>query len=83
LGTIFERTGMKQKEDYTIIASEVRGRDGIGVEIFRKGELIVEIFQDDSEKTRTVTIFKKNISLELLEECIQIFRKEIPWDFMD
>jgi hypothetical protein len=74
---------MNIKEDYTIVASDVRERDGIGVEIYRNNELVVEIFRDDTKKTRTVTIFKENISLELLEECIQIYKKEIPWNFID
>jgi hypothetical protein len=73
---------MKQQKDYTIIASDVRDRDGIGVEIYRDNKLIVEIFRDDTKKTRTVKIFKESLSLELLEECIQIFKKEIPWDFI-
>lgn len=74
---------MKQNKDYTIIASDVRERVGIGVEIYRNGELIVEIFRDDSKRTRTITVFKKSLSLELMQECIEIFKKEIPWDFND
>jgi hypothetical protein len=74
---------MKKEKDYTIVASDVRERDGIGVEIYRDNELIVEIFRDDTKKTRTVTIFKKSISLELLEESIQIFKDKIPWDFIN
>jgi len=74
---------MNIDKDYTIIASDVRQRDGIGVEIYRDNKLVVEIFRDDTMKTRTVTIFKETISLELLEECIQIFKGEIPWDFID
>jgi hypothetical protein len=74
---------MNIDKDYTIIASDVRQRDGIGVEIYRDNRLVVEIFRDDTMKTRTVTIFKETIPLELLEECIQIFKGEIPWDFID
>jgi hypothetical protein len=70
-------------KDRVIIASDVNTRDGIGVEIYRNDELVVEIFRDDTDKTRTVTIHKKEISLELIEESIQIFKKEIPWDFID
>ena len=74
---------MKLPENRTIVASDVSDRDGIGVEIYRKDELVVEIFRDDTEKTRTITIFKKDISLELMEEAIEIFKKEIPWDFIE
>jgi len=73
---------MKPHKDRTIIASDVSGRDGIGVEIYRNHELVVELFRDDSEKTRTITVFDKEISLKLMEEAIEIFKKEIPWDFI-
>ena len=53
-------------KDRTVIASDVSQRDGIGVEVYRNDELVVEIFRDDIKSTRTVTIFKKDISLELL-----------------
>tara|TARA_R110002020_G_scaffold393527_1_gene603708 strand:- start:517 stop:795 length:279 start_codon:yes stop_codon:yes gene_type:complete len=76
------RTQMKENKDRVIIASDVNERDGIGVEIYRNDELIAEIFRDDTEKTRKIRIFKENISLELMEECIQTFKKEIPWEFI-
>jgi len=34
------------------------------------------------KKTRTIQIFKENISLELMDEYIQTFKKEIPWNFI-
>jgi hypothetical protein len=74
---------MSETKDRVGVASYVNPRDGIGVEIYRDNDLVVEIFRDDTERTRTVTVFKEYISLELLEECIQIFRKEIPWDFIE
>lgn len=74
---------MELPKDRVIIASDVNKRDGIGVEIYRNHEMVVEIFRDDTHRTRTVTIYKKEISLDLLEESIQIFKKEIPWDFID
>ncbi len=75
---------MKIPKDRTIIASDVsNGRDGIGVEIYRNDELLVEIFRDDTQKSRTITLRKQDLPLELIEESIQIFRKEIPWEFID
>lgn len=74
---------MELPKDRIIVASDINTRDGIGVEIYRNDELVIEIFRDDTDKTRTVTIYKKEISLEFLEECIQTFKKEIPWDFID
>ncbi|MEG3660219.1 hypothetical protein V5097_22605, partial [Arenibacter palladensis] len=64
------RTKMKENKDRIVIASDVNERDGIGVEIYRNDELIAEVFRDDTEKTRKIRIFKENISLELMEECI-------------
>lgn len=74
---------MSFPKDRVVVASDVNPRDGIGVEIYRDNKLVVEIFRDDSERTRTVTVFKESISLELMEESIQVFKKEIPWDFIE
>jgi len=53
------------------------------VEIHRDDQLVVEIFRDETKFKRTLTIFKKDIDHEMLEECLEIFRKEIPWNFFD
>ena len=74
---------MKLHKDRTIIASDVSDRDGIGVEIYRNDKLVVELFRDDSEKTRTITVFDKEILLDFMEEAIETFKKEIPWDFIE
>ncbi len=70
-------------KDRVIIASDVSDRDGIGVEIYRDDKLVIEIFRDDTKRTRTVTLYQQDISLDLLEESIQTFKKEMPWDFID
>ena len=74
---------MSLPKDRVVVASDVNPRDGIGVEIYRDDELVVEIFRDDRDRTRTVSVFKESISLELMEESIQIFKKEIPWNFIE
>jgi hypothetical protein len=75
---------MELDKDRTIIASDIsNGRDGIGVEIYRDNELLVEVFRDDTKKTRTITLWKQDLPLDLIEESIQVFKKEIPWDFID
>lgn len=74
---------MESSKNSVVVASDVNGRDGIGVEIYRNDNLVVEIFRDDSLKSRTVRLYTKDIELEFIEECIQIFKKEIPWDFID
>jgi hypothetical protein len=66
-----------------VIASDVRNRDGIGVELYVDEVLVLEIFRDDTQKTREVTLHKQEVSLELLEEAIATFKKEIPRDFLD
>lgn len=73
---------MEIKPDRIEIASDVNQRDGIGIEVYRNNEMILEIFRDDTDKTRTVTAYKKDISLELMQESIETFKKEIPWDFI-
>jgi hypothetical protein len=74
---------MELKPDRIEIASDVNERDGIGIEVYRKGKLVLEIFRDDTKKTRTVTNFKESISLELMEDSINKFKNEIPWDFIN
>ncbi|MEM8528228.1 MAG: hypothetical protein AAGG68_26530 [Bacteroidota bacterium] len=74
---------MRTRINKILVASDVSSRDGIGVEIYVNDECIVEIFRDDTDKTRTITLFKAEISLELMEECIEIFKREISWDFIE
>ncbi|WP_444995703.1 hypothetical protein [Aliikangiella sp. IMCC44359] len=74
---------MNEPKDRVVIASDVSSRDGVGVEIYRDDVLVAEIFRDDTDRTRTITLSKDSISLELMEEFIQIFKKNIDWDFID
>ncbi len=75
---------MNLKDYEIIIASNVsQGNDGIGIEIWRNDELLILIFRDDTKKTRTVNTFNQNISLELIEKSIEIFKSKIPWDFIE
>lgn len=73
---------MEIKPDRIEIASDVSERDGVGVEVYRNNEMVLEIFRDDTDKTRTVTVYKENIPLELMEESIETFKKRIQWDFI-
>ena len=67
-----------------VVASDVsKGRDGIGVEIYRGDSLLIEIFRDDSKKTRVITTYTESIALDEMEGFIQIFKKAVPWDFID
>jgi hypothetical protein len=69
------------KKSWTI-ASDVSSRDGIGIELLLDDQIALEIFRDDTKKTREVTLYKKEVPLALLEESIEKFKKEIPWDFL-
>ena len=63
------------------IASDVRTRDGIGIELEIDGQMILEIFRDDTKKARGITLFKDDVPLSVVEEAIARFKKEIPWDY--
>ena len=70
-------------KEKVVVASDVNPRDGIGIEYYHNDELLVEIFRDDTEKTRTVTLFREHVSLEQMERAITLFKKEIPWEFIE
>ena len=74
---------MKTQEMKVVVASDVNTRDGIGVEIYVGDELVLEIFRDDTKKSREMSLYKRDVPLELIEESISIFKKEIPWEFID
>jgi hypothetical protein len=40
-------------------------------------------FRDDSKKAREVTLWQKDVPLEVVEEAIAIFRREVGWQFED
>ena len=66
-----------------VIASDVRNRDGIGVELYIDETLALEVFRDDTKRTREVTLHQQKVSLELLEEAIAVFKRDIPRDFLE
>lgn len=67
-----------------VVASDVsQGRDGIGVEIYLDDELLVVVFRDDTKRKREVSLYKEDIPLEIVEEAIAIFKREIPWEYIE
>ncbi len=66
-----------------VVASDVCDRDGIGLEVYMNDEMVIEIFRDDESKLRTVSVFKNEIPLELLEQAVQEFKRKISWEFLD
>ena len=65
-----------------VVASDVSQRDGVGIEVYLDGELILELFRDDIRHTREVTAYRKDVPLEIVEQAIALFKKEIPWNFI-
>ena len=65
-----------------VVASDVSQRDGVGIEVYLDGELILELFRDDTRHTREVTAYRKDVPLEIVEQAIALFKKEIPWNFI-
>jgi hypothetical protein len=66
-----------------VVASDASERDGIGVEIYFKDKLLIEVFSDDTKKAREITLYEKDLALEVVEEAIEIFKREVPWEFQD
>jgi hypothetical protein len=65
------------------LTSDVSARDGIGIELETDGEVVLEIFRDDTKKSREVTFFTSDLPLSVVEETIAKFKKEIPRDFQE
>ncbi len=61
-----------------LIISDDFIRNGIGVEFYIDGKLIVEIFRDDNEHTKMLSVFEQPLSLELIEECVTLFKELVP-----
>ena len=64
-----------------VVASDVSNRDGVGIEVYLDNELILEIFRDDSKRKREVTLYKKDLDLDVIERSIEKFKNEIQWEF--
>ncbi len=66
-----------------VIASDVGSRDGIGVEIYSGETMLMEIFRDDTKKKMEVTLYQKELDLELVEQAIALVKREIPNEYED
>jgi hypothetical protein len=66
-----------------VVASDVGERDGIGVEIYVDEIMIMEVFRDDTKKKKEVTLYQKGLDLDLVEQAIALFKKEIPEEYQD
>ncbi len=53
-----------------ILASDVYLRDGLGLELWRDEEQVGEVFRSDEHKLMTITLWKKDLPLEVIERFI-------------
>lgn len=60
-----------------IIFTDTLNRDGIGIELYINDIMILEIFRDDSTNQKYINLFQKDVSLDLIEECISVFNRDI------
>ncbi|HMQ10434.1 MAG TPA: hypothetical protein PKC21_02565 [Oligoflexia bacterium] len=74
---------IRDKEYKIIVASDVSERDGIGIEFWDGQQMILEIFRDDSKKSKDISIYSDTVSLELVEKAIEVFKDQIPQDYID
>ena len=74
------------REFYFEISSDVI-RDGIGIEaweiIARKEIHLAEIFRNDKKRKIEFSANAQEIPLRLIEEMIEIFKKEIPQEYQE
>lgn len=72
-----------EKEITYVVASDINPRDGIGLETYVSGSLVMEIFRDDSERRTYMTPFSSEIDLDVLEASIVKFKERIDPSYID
>jgi hypothetical protein len=72
-----------KKEIHYVVASDVNPRDGIGLETYINGNLVMEIFRDDSERRTYMTLFSNQVDLDVLEASIAQFQERIDRNYVD
>jgi hypothetical protein len=74
--------GTNALKDFQVVAvSDVSGRDGMGIEVWSKEKILIEIFRDDENEDFNITLFEESLPLKLIEESIEYFKREIPKEF--
>lgn len=63
-----------------IIISDTNERNGMGLEVWKNDRLILEIFTDDTEKTRTMTFYEKEMPFKDMERYMIRYKNDL-WDF--
>jgi len=47
------------------------------------GDLVIEIFRDDTERRTYISLFSKDVDLEVLEASIEKFKERIDVNYID
>ncbi len=66
-----------------VVASDVNPRDGIGLETYIDGYLVMEIFRDDSERRTYMRLFGKDVELDVLEASIEKYKERIDLNYIE
>ena len=66
-----------------VVASDVNPRDGIGLETYINGDLVLEIFRDDSERRTYARLFHHSIDLGVLESSVAEFKDRIDPNYIE
>ena len=66
-----------------LVASDVNPRDGIGLETYIDGDLVMEIFRDDSEKRTYMTLFSGSLDLDVIEASVETFKRRIDLNYIE
>ena len=66
-----------------LVASDVNPRDGIGLETYIDGDLVMEIFRDDSERRTYMTLFSGSVDLDVIEASVETFKQRIDLNYID
>lgn len=74
---------IREKKISYVVASDVNPRDGIGVETYIDGELVLEIFRDDSERRTYACLFYRHVDLDVLEASIATFKERVGLTYTD
>ncbi|MEP2448049.1 hypothetical protein A8B79_14320 [Balneola sp. EhC07] len=70
------------KELQVTVVSDISERDGMGIEVWSKEKILIEIFRDDENADFTITLFEEALPLKLVEESIEYFKREISKEFV-
>jgi len=74
--------GINVFQDFQVVAiSDVSGRDGMGIEVWSKEKILIEIFRDVENEDFNITLFEESLPLKLIDESIKYFKREIPKEF--